>query len=56
MDTTSVELPTLLTEAELDYFGNHKFDLKEEHKGDPVEGEHHFEWKPVRGESDKSRA
>lgn len=53
--STSVELPTQLTEAELDYFGNHKFDLKEEHKGDPVKGEHHFEWKPARGESDKSR-
>lgn len=53
--TTSVELPTQLTEAELDYFGNHKFDLKEEHKGDPVKGEHHFEWKPARGESDTTR-
>jgi 6-phosphogluconate dehydrogenase len=53
--STSVELPTQLTEAELDYFGNHKFDLVEEHKGEAVKGEHHFEWKPARGESDKSR-
>ena len=54
--TTSVELPTQPTEAELDYFGTQKFELKEEHKGDSVRGERHFEWKPARGESDMSRA
>ncbi|KAF5540022.1 6-phosphogluconate dehydrogenase [Fusarium phyllophilum] len=53
--STSVDLPTQLTEAELDYFGNHKFDLKEEHRGEPSKGKHHFEWKPAKGESDKSR-
>ncbi|KAF4451305.1 hypothetical protein F53441_5726 [Fusarium austroafricanum] len=53
--STSVDLPTQLTEAELDYFGNHKFDLKEEHRGEPTKGKHHFEWKPAKGESDKSR-
>ncbi|KAM0543729.1 hypothetical protein ACHAPJ_012178 [Fusarium lateritium] len=53
--STSVDLPTQLTEAELDYFGNHKFDLKEEHKGEPIKGKHHFEWKPAKGASDKSR-
>ncbi|KAF5635820.1 6-phosphogluconate dehydrogenase [Fusarium sp. NRRL 52700] len=53
--STSVDLPTQLTEAELDYFGNHKFDLKEEHRGEPSKGKHHFEWKPAREESDKSR-
>ncbi|KAH7190737.1 hypothetical protein DER44DRAFT_795376 [Fusarium oxysporum] len=29
-------LPTQLTEAELNYFGNHKFDLKDEHQGKPT--------------------
>ncbi|EWG51664.1 hypothetical protein FVEG_10571 [Fusarium verticillioides 7600] len=53
--STSVDLPTQLTEAELDYFGNHKFDLKEEQRGEPSKGKHHFEWKPAKGESDKSR-
>ncbi|KAM6535987.1 hypothetical protein FALCPG4_005510 [Fusarium falciforme] len=50
--SNSVDLPTQLTEAELDYFGNHKFDLKDENKGKPVKGKHLFEWKPARGASD----
>ncbi|KAJ4255992.1 hypothetical protein NW762_009066 [Fusarium torreyae] len=53
--STSVGLPTQLTEAELGYFGYHKFNLKEEHKGEPIKGMHHFEWKPAKGASDKSR-
>lgn len=51
--STSVDLPTQFMEAELDYFGNHKFDLQNEHKGQPVKGEHHFEWKPAKGESNE---
>ncbi|KAM0350965.1 hypothetical protein ACHAPU_002743 [Fusarium lateritium] len=31
--STTLDLPKQLTEAELDYFGNRKFDLKEEHNG-----------------------
>ncbi|PVH93932.1 6-phosphogluconate dehydrogenase-like protein [Periconia macrospinosa] len=47
---TGTDLPTSFYEAELDYFGNHKFDKK----GDPdpqvkkpMEGKYHFEWKPA---------
>ncbi|KAK2667182.1 hypothetical protein RAB80_017603 [Fusarium oxysporum f. sp. vasinfectum] len=54
--SNSGDLPTQLTEAELDYFGNHKFDLKDEHIGKPVKGKHHFEWKPARGASDQSNS
>ncbi|CEI61513.1 hypothetical protein FVEN_g9396 [Fusarium venenatum] len=35
--STSVQLPTQLTESELDYFGKNKFDLKKEDKGEAVE-------------------
>jgi len=42
-------------ETELDYFGGHMFDLKDEAPGKPVAGKHHFEWKPARGNfEDKS--
>ncbi|KAG8672126.1 hypothetical protein FPOAC2_05494 [Fusarium poae] len=34
--STSVQLPTQLTESELDHFGKHKFDLKKEDKGEVV--------------------
>ncbi|KAH7216954.1 6-phosphogluconate dehydrogenase [Fusarium redolens] len=53
--STLVDLPTQLAEAELDYFGNHKFHLKEEHRGEPSKGKHHFEWKPAKGEPDRFR-
>ncbi|KAF5664975.1 6-phosphogluconate dehydrogenase [Fusarium heterosporum] len=39
--STAVDLPTQLTEAELDYFGNHKFDVKEKREGEPVKDKHH---------------
>jgi len=42
-------LPTTFQEAELDYFGEHMYDLKREAHGKPVTGQHHFEWKPARG-------
>ncbi|KAF5000918.1 hypothetical protein FGRMN_1375 [Fusarium graminum] len=38
--STAVDLPTQLTEAELDYFGNHKFDAKEEQEAEPVKDKH----------------
>ncbi|KAI9801898.1 MAG: hypothetical protein M1833_002212 [Piccolia ochrophora] len=41
------ELPTQFYEAEMDYFGKHMYDLKEEEAPDPVTGKHHFEWKPA---------
>lgn len=43
----NTDLPTDFYEAELDYFGNHKFDLKSESPGEPKTGSHHFEWKPA---------
>ncbi|KAL1864049.1 hypothetical protein VTK73DRAFT_6251 [Phialemonium thermophilum] len=43
------DLPTSFQEAELDYFGEHMFDLKTEEPGKPVTGSHHFEWQPARG-------
>jgi 6-phosphogluconate dehydrogenase len=45
----SVALPTQFMEAELDYFGNHSFDLTSEDPGKPVKGKHSYNWKPARG-------
>ncbi|KAL9113813.1 MAG: hypothetical protein Q9187_007563, partial [Circinaria calcarea] len=45
----STDLPTQFMEAELDYFGNHMFDLKGAGPGKPKTGSHHFEWQPARG-------
>lgn len=46
----STDLPPMsFEEAELDYFGEHMFDLKTEEPGKPVTGSHHFEWHPARG-------
>ncbi|KAF1846096.1 6-phosphogluconate dehydrogenase C-terminal domain-like protein [Cucurbitaria berberidis CBS 394.84] len=47
---SGTDLPTSFYEAELDYFGSHMFDKKGD--GDkevkkPMEGKHHFEWKPA---------
>jgi len=47
--SSSTELPTQFMEAELDYFGGHMYDLKDEDPGKPVTGSHHYEWKPARG-------
>ncbi|KAF9871093.1 6-phosphogluconate dehydrogenase [Colletotrichum karsti] len=52
--STSTELPTQFMEAELDYFGKHMFDRKEDpFPGKPKTGEHHYEWKPAVGKRDK---
>ncbi|KAF6827314.1 6-phosphogluconate decarboxylating [Colletotrichum musicola] len=51
---TSTELPTQFMEAEMDYFGKHMFDRKEDPwPGKPRTGQHHFEWKPAKGKLDK---
>lgn len=42
------DLPTAFYEAQLDYFGNHMYDTKDDgDMPDPTEGKHHFEWKPA---------
>lgn len=43
----NVDLPTQFYEAELDYFGAHKYDKKSEDVGAPEKGKWHFEWKPA---------
>lgn len=48
--STGTDLPTSFYEAELDYFGSHMFDKKGDTDPEikkPMEGKHHFEWKPV---------
>ncbi|KAI8932514.1 hypothetical protein NX059_010693 [Plenodomus lindquistii] len=48
--STGVDLPTAFYEAELDYFGSHMFDKKgdvDQQVKKPMEGKHHFEWKPA---------
>lgn len=47
--SVSTELPTSFQEAQLDFFGNHMYDLKSEGPGEPVVGKHHHEWRPARG-------
>lgn len=47
---TGTDLPTSFYEAELDYFGSHMFDKKgdqDKQVKKPMEGKHHFEWKPA---------
>lgn len=46
-------LPTQFMEAELDYFGEHMFDRKDDPPGEPKTGSRHFEWKSARGASDQ---
>lgn len=52
---SGTDLPTSFYEAELDYFGSHMFDKKDDTdpsvKG-PTEGKHHFEWKPVKSQKE----
>ncbi|KAI0478985.1 6-phosphogluconate dehydrogenase [Xylariaceae sp. FL0804] len=50
---TSTSLPTQFMEAQMDYFGQHMFDRKDEPESGPVKGRHHFEWKPAKGSSDQ---
>jgi 6-phosphogluconate dehydrogenase len=47
--SAATDLPTSFMEAELDYFGEHMFDLKSAEPGKPITGKHHFEWHPARG-------
>ncbi|KAH7254631.1 6-phosphogluconate dehydrogenase [Fusarium solani] len=47
--SSAADLPTSFQEAQLDYFGEHMYDLKRDDPGRPVKGKHHFEWKPARG-------
>lgn len=43
---TGLDLPTQFYEAELDYFGKHMYDRKDDDPEEKaVEGKHHFEWK-----------
>lgn len=43
---TGLNLPTSFYEAQLDYFGNHMYDRKDDDpEGRPVEGKYSFEWK-----------
>ncbi|KAF2822353.1 6-phosphogluconate dehydrogenase C-terminal domain-like protein [Ophiobolus disseminans] len=47
---SATDLPTAFYEAELDYFGSHMFDMKsdkDQQVKEPMEGKHHFEWKPA---------
>lgn len=51
--TSSTTLPTQFMEAQLDYFGNHKFDTWQDPPGGPKKGKHHYEWKPAKGRMDE---
>ncbi|KAJ2988069.1 hypothetical protein NUW58_g4171 [Xylaria curta] len=50
---TSTHLPTQFMEAQLDYFGSHMFERKDDPMRGVEKGEHHYEWKPAKGSSDK---
>jgi 6-phosphogluconate dehydrogenase len=50
---TSTKLPTQFMEAQLDFFGQHMFDTKDDPVGGPTKGEHHFEWKEAKGSADQ---
>ncbi|KAF1979000.1 6-phosphogluconate dehydrogenase-like protein [Bimuria novae-zelandiae CBS 107.79] len=52
---TGTDLPTSFYEAELDYFGSHMFDKKgdqDKQVKQPMEGKHHFEWKPATSQTE----
>lgn len=51
--STSTDLPTQFMEAQLDYFGEHMFEKKEDPPGPPKTGPRHFEWKEAKGRLDK---
>ncbi|RWA11248.1 hypothetical protein EKO27_g3879 [Xylaria grammica] len=50
---TSTHLPTQFMEAQLDYFGAHMFETKDDPMRGVEKGEHHYEWKPAKGSYDK---
>jgi len=43
----NLDLPTRFYEAELDYFGKHRYGKKGEGPGEPVKDKYHYEWKPA---------
>lgn len=53
---SGTDLPTSFYEAELDYFGSHMFDKRgdtDEQVKKPMEGKHHFEWKPATSQKEE---
>ncbi|OAL04598.1 6-phosphogluconate dehydrogenase C-terminal domain-like protein [Phaeosphaeriaceae sp. SRC1lsM3a] len=53
---SGTDLPTSFYEAELDYFGSHMFDKrgdKDKQVKKPMEGKHHFEWKPATSQKEE---
>jgi 6-phosphogluconate dehydrogenase len=50
---TKTHLPTQFMEAQLDYFGQHMYESKDDPMRGVQKGEHHYEWKPAKGSSDK---
>ncbi|KAF1936828.1 6-phosphogluconate dehydrogenase C-terminal domain-like protein [Clathrospora elynae] len=53
---SGTDLPTAFYEAELDYFGSHMFDKKgdtDKQVKKPMEGKHHFEWKPATSQKEE---
>ena len=56
--STGTDLPTAFYEAELDYVGGHMFDKKSDEPQQvkrPMEGKHHFEWKPATSQIKEQR-
>ncbi|KAI1753442.1 6-phosphogluconate dehydrogenase [Xylaria castorea] len=50
---TSTHLPTQFMEAQLDYFGLHMYEKKNDPMRGVEKGEHHYEWKPAKGKLDE---
>jgi 6-phosphogluconate dehydrogenase len=53
---SGTDLPTAFYEAELDYFGSHMFDKRgdtDDNVKKPMEGKHHFEWKPATSQKEE---
>jgi 6-phosphogluconate dehydrogenase len=53
---SGTDLPTSFYEAELDYFGSHMFDKRSDSDKQvkkPMEGKHHFEWKPATSQKEE---
>jgi 6-phosphogluconate dehydrogenase len=53
---SGTDLPTSFYEAELDYFGSHMFDKRGDNDKNvkkPMEGKHHFEWKPATSQKEQ---
>lgn len=53
---SGTDLPTAFYKAELDYFGSHMFDKRgdtDQQVKKPMEGKHHFEWKPATSQKEQ---